>query len=80
MPFWLQWQEIEGVGAEGRKQNEMAEDERRGCMWEIRIDCGRKKGKLLLNAENGDNSNTKEKWPIISLPQITTVHLLILVS
>lgn len=62
MPLWLQWQEIEGVGAEGRKQSEMAEDEGGGCMWEIRIDCGREKGNLLLNAENGDNSKRhKEK-------------------
>lgn len=55
----------------------MAEDEGEGCMWEIRIDCGREKGNLLLDAENGDNSKRhKEKRPIISLPQITTVNLL----
>lgn len=74
MPLWLQWQEIEGVGAEGRKQSEMG----RGCMWETRIDCGREKGNLLLTAENGDNSKRhKGKKAIISLPQIATVHLLL---
>lgn len=30
-------------------------------MWKIRIDCGREKGNLLLNAENGDNSEAQRK-------------------